>query len=174
MAEVSIREASLEDVAAVKRIAERGWQEAYGPFLPAETIEAAMAWYSEGAIQERMARDEWQFLVAEQDGSVVGFLNGGPSNSSAEEVVLGALYVDPDSWRSGVGSRLMDRFETVFDDRGFDQVTFEVLAANEVGESFYLNRGYERADTLESELFGHPVTEHVFEGRLGGERDRRR
>lgn len=167
MREVTIREANPADVPEIREIAQRGWREAYGSFLADETIETAMAeWYTPGTISERMERDGRIFLVAERDGSVVGFAGGGPSESSPNAVILGALYVDPDSWRAGTGSRLLDRFEADAAERGYSLLRFDVLGANEVGLSFYRARGFESVETLESELFGETVTEHVFEGQL--------
>lgn len=168
MPEVSIREAVAEDVPDIQEIAERGWREAYGPFLDDETIDAAMTtWYTPRRIRERVERDGRIFLVAERDESVVGFAGGGPSESSPDAVILGALYVDPDSWRAGIGSRLLDRFEAIAAEQGYSLLRFDVLGANEVGLSFYRDRGFEPVETLESELFGETVTEHVFEGDLG-------
>jgi hypothetical protein len=42
MADVTIREATVEDVSGVQQVARAGWAAAYGDILQTETIERAM------------------------------------------------------------------------------------------------------------------------------------
>ena len=182
MSECTIREATPADVGAIQRVAARGWREAYGELLADRTIDAAMEeWYTETTLRERIERDGRLFYVAVEGeeaveaetqadvesqtaGSILGYVSGGPSRTEADVMVLGALYVLPEAWRSGIGTQLMDCFESTAGDQGYERIRFDVLAANEVGQAFYRQRGFEVVDTRETELFGEPVSEHVFEG----------
>lgn len=166
MADVSIRPAAPEDVTAVLRVAERSWQRAYGGFLPERAIDAAMEeWYDADRTRAAVDREDVSFFVAERDGDVVGFVRGRPSEGE-QVVTLGALYVEPERWGAGIGSALLDEFETYWSERGFEQASFRVLAENRVGTSFYRKHGYEAVDETEADLFGETVEERRFRGSI--------
>jgi len=62
-------------------------------------------------LEERLARDESVLLVAERDGSVVGFVQLYPLFSSislGRVYLLNDLFVEPRSRRHGVGRRLLE------------------------------------------------------------------
>jgi ribosomal protein S18 acetylase RimI-like enzyme len=62
-----------------------------------------------------------------------------------------ALYVAPARWRSGVGTILIDKGESVLRERGFVDASLWVLEANERGRRFYEALGWrpdERTNTL--------------------------
>jgi ribosomal protein S18 acetylase RimI-like enzyme len=166
VSEPTIREATVADVPSILRVAERAWNAAYGDILPQACIDTAMGeWYDGETTRELLERDGIVYLVAELDGELVGYLNGGPSD---EEGVarLGALYVDPERWGEGVGTALLETFETVERERGTDALRFRVLSANTVGTSFYRSHGYDAVDQAWTNLFGERVRESVFRGEL--------
>lgn len=166
MADVTIREATPHDVDGIRRVADRGWHAAYGDILSRETIEAAIAeWYDADAIRELVDRDDTAYFVAEDDGDIVGYVGGGPSDEDGV-ATLGAIYVDPDRWGEGIGTALLNAFETSCRRRDYEVVRLRVLAENDVGSSFYRTRGYAVVDERETELFGERVCERVFRGRI--------
>lgn len=149
---VTVRKAELGDVPAVQRVARRAWETAYGDFLDAETIDRAMSeWYGDATVRDRITRDSGLFLVAETDDRVGGYVDASLQNGDA---VVGALNVDPDWWREGVGSRLLDRAVGALAERGAERVRARALAANDVGRSFYESRGFTVGSRGEDELFG--------------------
>lgn len=163
MTDVTVRPAVAADVDGVCDIAARGWTAAYGDFLPRSVIDAAMArWYDPDGVAARVAGDG-AFFVADDDG-VIGYVSGVPADDDPDEVVLEAIYVDPDRWGEGVGSRLLRRFETWCRDRGRPSVRFRVLAGNDLAPPFYRSHGYRVVGETETELFGTTVTERQFRG----------
>jgi ribosomal protein S18 acetylase RimI-like enzyme len=158
---VTVREATASDADAIVALAERAWRATYGEILRAGTIDAAMdAWYDPGRTREAIDRDDVAYYVAE-DADVVGYVSASGEKSTAR---LGAIYVDPRRWREGIGSALFDRFEEWCRTRGYERVEFEVLAENDVGGSFYQDRGFEVVETRDVDLFGETVRERVFAG----------
>lgn len=160
---VELRTATVDDVSAIVAIASRCWWTAYGDFLTPETVDAALGtWYDPDVVCGRIENDDVSVRVAvRDDGAVVGFSSGVEDDEGAV-ASLGALYVDPDSWRSGVGTALLDRYE---DDRrrdGFDAVEVEVLAENDGGRQFYATRGYDLVEERRVDLFGESVGEAVY------------
>lgn len=162
MSDPAIREATPEDVPAIRRIGERAWRAAYGAFLPETVIEAAMAeWYDPDAIRESVASEGGEFLVADGERGVVGYLSGRPSEDPGV-ATLGAINVDPDRWKEGIGSALLSAFESFCRDRDLAVVRARVLAENEIGVPFYRARGYEAVEEREVDLFGTAVRERIF------------
>ncbi|WP_254839484.1 GNAT family N-acetyltransferase [Natronomonas marina] len=167
MSEVTIRAATEDDVEGILRVADRGWRAAYGDFLPEDVIDTAMAeWYDAGATARTLDREDVAYFVADADRRVVGYVSGGPADGTPDEAVLGAIYVDPDRWGEGIGSRLLERFEAWCLDRNRPSIRFRVLAANDLGAAFYRSHGYEVAHEESSELFGEPVTDLCFRGNV--------
>jgi ribosomal protein S18 acetylase RimI-like enzyme len=166
MADVTIREATVEDVSGVQQVARAGWTAAYDDILRTETIERAMEeWYATESVSGQIEREDVGYFVAEDGSAVVGYVTGGPGESE-DTAVLGAIYVDPDRWGEGIGSRLLERFEGFSREEGYEAVFFEVLVGNEVGASFYRKHGYSADERRESDLFDEPVEAYLFSGEL--------
>ena len=166
MADVTIREATVEDVSGVQQVARAGWTAAYDDILRTETIERAMEeWYATESVSGQIEREDVGYFVAEDGSDVVGYVTGGPGESE-DTAVLGAVYVDPDRWEEGIGSRLLERFESFCREEGYEAVSFEVFVGNEVGASFYRKHGYSADERRESDLFGEPVETYLFSGEL--------
>jgi GNAT superfamily N-acetyltransferase len=52
------------------------------------------------------------------------------------------LYVSPDHWGSGVGSKLFDAGTAYLRERGFSEMTLWVLEGNTKARSFYERKGW--------------------------------
>ena len=166
MTDVDIRCATTEDIDAIRRIAEDGWNETYGGLLATETIDEALAeWYTPDTIRDRIEHEEGLYFLAEQEGTPVGYVSGGPTDEGTV-AYLGAIYVDPDHWNEGIGTALLETFEAEYRSLGYEAIRLHVLAENEIARSFYRKHGYELVDEREEELFGEAVHEQVFRGEL--------
>ncbi|WP_435362113.1 GNAT family N-acetyltransferase [Haloarchaeobius sp. DFWS5] len=166
MTDVVIRNAVPGDTAEILAVQERGWNAAYGDFLEQQTIERAMvAWGDPETTKIAVARDEGAYFVAELDDEIVGYLSGTKADEDGVSI-LDAIYVDPDHWGDGVGTALLEAFESTCVEWGRPVLEFHVLAENDVGRSFYRKHGYNVTETRESGLFGQTVTEFVFRGQI--------
>jgi len=86
--------------------------------------------------------DTW---VAEQDGTVIGFIS-----LLGNEV--GALFVEPDYHGKGAGKALMDKAVEIY-----KNIELEVFKYNSIGRKFYARYGFKPiAETIHTET-GHPV-----------------
>lgn len=101
---------------------------------------------------EAAGADDVVYLAAADDERVVGFvqlLSGDRVPAGSGGAYLKSLYVHPDRWGEGVGTRLLsaglDRLPA-----GVDHVRVAVLSVNDLGREFYEARGFE---WLESETF---------------------
>lgn len=167
MDEITIREATSEDVEDILAIAERGWNRAYSDFLSQETIDTAMAeWYDPDDTQEYIKREDVTYFVAENSEDIIGYISGGPSDKE-NVAYLGAVYVDPDYWGEGAGTALLEEFEAFCRRENYDRIQFNVLTENNVGTSFYEKHGYEVIEKQETEVFGEATRERVYSGTIG-------
>jgi ribosomal protein S18 acetylase RimI-like enzyme len=156
-----VREATTEDVPAIRRVAERSWEADYPDIVSRETAsEGVEQWYGSERVHEELARAETGLLVAEEGDDVVGFAHavwGGEAGTVLR------LYVDPDHRRAGVGGELLAATVARLLDEGVDRVKATVLAENDPGNAFYEAHGFEREPgTQETEIAGERHEEHVW------------
>src|SRR5256885_12397897 len=108
-AAMTVRAATPDDADAIERIRTDTWRHTYRGFMPDEVLDRLG--YDGTRRRERMRympADEF-VLVAEHDGDVVGFVNGGPSRSGdvAYPGEIYAIYALPGHHGHGHGSALM-------------------------------------------------------------------
>ncbi|WP_255148935.1 GNAT family N-acetyltransferase [Halorarius halobius] len=146
---MEVREADADDIEPIRAVATAAWHAAYDDILGETTVaERTDEWYAPELLREYLG-----------DGDVSVFVAGDPVVGYAicrrgdDSLHLAAIYVDPDRWGEGVGSRLLDRVEREGRASGTDRVDLVVLAENDVGRGFYEARGYEqvgeRDDTVD-------------------------
>ena len=96
-------------------------------------------------------------LVAEVDGVVVGFANVGPFRYepavTPDSKIVGelwAMYVDPNSWGSGVGDELMAATLEELDRLGAVRSYLWVLEGNGRARRFYERHGWRSDDVTKT------------------------
>lgn len=165
MVDGAIRPAEPRDVPAIKRVAEHAWNEVYDDVLQQDTIDAALAeWYANELLLEHVQDSDVSFFVTEAERTLTGYVSGGQNEFGHGEV--GAIYVDPDHWRTGTGSRLLEYFEDHGRAEGWNTMQIRVVAGNDVARPFYEKHGYEVEETKDVPLFGEPIEEVCYQKRL--------
>jgi len=165
MNNVRIRSALPSDASAVRSVARESWRAAYDGILDAETIECKVdEWYAVEELAESIDRSDGAFLVAEdrtleRDAEhgfepLVGFLQSvpAPEDDSGDTYVLARIYVLPDHWGEGIGTRLLDQAVGAIRERGAETLRLGVFADNDAAVGFYEARGFERVREKPSEL----------------------
>ena len=89
-----------------------------------------------------LANRELVTLVAQEGADVRGFcaLEGAPGSDGAAEIR--ARYVEPASWRAGVGSALLAVALELLRERGVAAVTLWVFEGNSGARVFYERHGF--------------------------------
>lgn len=131
------------------------------PYLDTDLGQVLDVWYRASLVghpfldeaffenERRMIAEEWlpvaETIVYEYEGGVVGYLalNGNE---------VGAVFVDPDHHRRGIGRALMDRARELR-----SSLELEVFEANPVGPAFYFAYGFKLVDRYINEDTGHPA-----------------
>ena len=135
-----IRKARVDDAETIARIHVQAWREAYRGIVPPEYLAAlseekrAVFWRDQLTVGRSIT------LVALEEGEVVGWASGGPSEVSASSLgsEVYAIYLAPAFWRRGVGRALMKEIEGML--RG--SVVLWVLRENQSARRFYEALGY--------------------------------
>jgi len=160
MGVTTVRVASVDDVDGIRRVAHAAYRAAYPPVLGTESVEALLEdWYGQQAVTESVTDPDSRTFVAVDEDGVVGFSSAGVDDGTG---TLGTLYVHPDRWGEGVGSRLLGRAGDYLRERGRDRMVIHVFAENDVGVDFYADRA-ERVDREVHEIRGASVPVTVFE-----------
>jgi ribosomal protein S18 acetylase RimI-like enzyme len=166
--------ASSTDLQDVNRVNVLAWRAAYDGILPGDVLagrEADLAVEDAREQYERIRDETGCFLVAEEDaGDVRGYVYvrwGDDTKDFVpdEEAGLKEIYVEPDAWGEGIGSRLLERALDELPE-SVDAVKLEMLAGNDVAAGFYESHGFEQVDESEFELDGETYPTVVYEQQL--------
>lgn len=166
MVAVSMRPAEPRDIPAIQHVAEQAWNTIYDETLPQDTIDAAIdEWYDSESLLQHVENSDVAYFVATETDRVTGFVTG-TAGDDPRTGELGAIYVHPDHWRTGIGSQLIDRFETHAVDQAWDTIQIRVLADNDVARTFYEKHDYEQTTEGVVTLFGTDADEVVYWKRI--------
>jgi GNAT superfamily N-acetyltransferase len=149
-------------VEAVARIQVAGWRAAYAEILPADFLDR---------LDERARAAQWRtrigpaaepnsptFVATDETDVVRGFAHTGPvrdedleSDGRAE---VYTLYVDPVSWRAGIGTLLMREVERFWAPTDVRELVLWVFERNALGRAFYERLGFEPDGATHVDDFG--------------------
>jgi GrpB-like predicted nucleotidyltransferase (UPF0157 family)/ribosomal protein S18 acetylase RimI-like enzyme len=164
--ETRVRNATAGDAPHIAEIHVRSWQAAYRGILPDSLLDGLSVPEREQSWNALLSDrdDRWLTLVAEDSGgALVGFCSvATPSrDEDAGEATaeVGALYVDPERWREGVGEVLLSTALEKLGEKGWRDVILWVLPENRAALAFYDRFGFLVEDGVEKreERSGRPV-----------------
>jgi ribosomal-protein-alanine N-acetyltransferase len=121
---IVIRPFSPTDIPSVMKVVERSLGEKYPPSL---YLTVYNLWRE-------------AFLVAHDDGNVVGFIATVPSGAKVARILM--LAVLPEWRRKSLGQRLVNELYAICVQKGIDTVILEVRKSNEEAISFYEQQGF--------------------------------
>jgi ribosomal protein S18 acetylase RimI-like enzyme len=149
MPSLVVRAAEPGDARAIAELHVEAWRAAYAGLLPDELLAALSVDARERMWRELLAAGaSAPVLVAEAGGGIGGFcalaVPARDDDAGERTAEVGAIYVEPALWRSGIGTALMDAAEAGLRERGCDDIVLWVLPENEPAVGFYERRGFER------------------------------
>ncbi|MDQ3789329.1 MAG: GNAT family N-acetyltransferase [Actinomycetota bacterium] len=168
---VVLRDAMPADAHAIATVLVRSWRAAYRGLLPDDVLADLSVADRERVWSEFLTTppSHTGAVVATIDGAVVGFASTGPPLvvTDRDDPTLGdlyALYLAPDVWRRGIGTRLHDAALERLQSCGFTHAGLWVLDTNERALRFYHRLGW--TDTGRSQLDVGPGGTELHERRL--------
>lgn len=164
----TIRPVQQDDVDAVQSVARTTWHATYDDILGPDAVDSQVdEWYDESIVREGISDDDIVYLVAVDDGAVVGYTAAGPTDEDdSAPAGLYSIYVLPNHWGNGVGKQLFDAVTDRLRERGFDRLSIRVLADNDRARAFYERQGYTVGERQTVELGGSEFLEVLYTGRL--------
>jgi len=87
------------------------------------------------------------FIVAENEGEIVGYTIGQPKNNGAEII---SLAVNPGWRRKEIGTILTNSLIDYFKKKGLRKIFLHVRTRNKAGISFYQNLGFKILKTIKN------------------------
>lgn len=160
-----VRHAVTDDAVALARLQVSSWQAAYAGIIPAGHLAAMSAAERAARHSARLSAAEPRGaeLVAERDGTVVGWASCGPvRDDDLDPATIGeirAMYADPVAWSTGVGAALMRASLDHLRGAGFSAVTLWVLEDNARARRFYEQWGFRVDGAHQVAELGTPVRE---------------
>ena len=151
----------------IARIQIGAWRSAYAGFLPAAFLDGldvrqrAAQW--RGRIGQAMRPGSPTFVALDEASSVCGFVHTGPVRDDdlepAGRAEIYTIYVDPASWRRGVGSALMQGVDEFWARTDVHELVLWAFEANADGRAFYERLGWQPDGARQVDDFGtaHPV-----------------
>lgn len=140
-----VRDARVDDAAAIAAIQVAGWKIAYRGMVPDKLLAELEVAQREARWREILAGSTSREWVAEEEGTVRAFLSDGPARDAdapAGAWEIYALYTDPRVWGCGFGRALWAALESRLRETGCREVILWVFEANTRARRFYESLGF--------------------------------
>lgn len=153
----------MADIPAIRAVAHAAWPVAYRTILSPDQLAYMLdLMYSETALQRQFA-EGLVFLVAEQNGTIIGFSSHGVHHQGTDRTRLHKLYIDPNITGQGLGRQLLEALEQAARAAGDQVINLNVNRSNPA-VNFYLHLGFEvvREEVLDIGQ-GYVMDDYVME-----------
>lgn len=140
-----VQSARAEDCPAIAELHVRAWRQAYRDILPARHLAALSVSAHEAMWRRMVAQQSGQLRVARTADRLTGFVALGAlrnADALAGQAEIWALYVEHESWGTGIGHSLWHPARQRLMQLGFRSVSLWVLADNERAIRFYERAGF--------------------------------
>ncbi len=169
----NLRRAQVSDAPKLARVHVDSWQVAYRGLVPERTLlrpPSSLQGFTyqkrEDAFRRALAADlEETYLLEDEDATAssdaVAILTVGPSRDADLDVSLvgeiWGIYIVPDRWRQGIGTRLVRDAEGMLRARGYREIVLWVLEGNMDARGFYEAMGFELDGASRIVELGRPL-----------------
>lgn len=155
---MDIRRATPEDADAMAILHVASWRAAYRGLVPDAFLDSLEVDRRAQRFREALSAQAEETYLAEEDGELLGILTiGGCRDEDVEPEITGeiwGIYLAPQHWRKGTGSRLCQYGERLLSQRGYRIATLWVFAGNAQARRFYEAMGYTADGTSQVRDFG--------------------
>jgi L-amino acid N-acyltransferase YncA len=149
-----IRMATHEDAVGISQVHVASWQTTYRGIVPTKFLDE-LSPEERVPLWRQIIDSGSHLIVAENEGQIVGFINGGPIREPLEnhDAELYAIYLLAEAQGNGIGTALLIELAKRLQEAGFQSMIVWVLAANN-SLRFYEKTGAVRVTAKEIEIGG--------------------
>lgn len=144
---MKIREANISDEKGIGKVHVDSWLSTYKGLIPDEKLNQLSYKKSEKKwkqnIENSLRSPEEILLVAEVDGEIIGFCNGGLNKdikTQEYQSCLSAIYILKEFQRKGIGKNLISKFVEYIQKLNLNSMLIWVLEENQ-SRAFYEKMG---------------------------------
>ncbi|RUR04294.1 GNAT family N-acetyltransferase [Legionella sp. km772] len=151
----SIRFANESDAEAIGLVHIRSWQKTYEHYIP-DTVLSNLSLWDRTQQWKNLIREGVKVLVLETNKQIIGFASVGDyrdadkKNQSGE---ISAIYLAPEYWRHGLGSKLCLAAMEELSKAGYQEVLLWVMSDNIQARLFYEKLGFQVTSKTKLEEF---------------------
>ena len=159
---MTIRKANSNDAREIAKVQVDTWNTAYQGIVPDEYLKQ-MTYSSRENMWKNILSNQTVF-VAEKNGEIIGFANGGKARSKAYPEYGGelyAIYIIERFQQTGIGKRLFVSVVECLKQMNILSMIVYVLEDN-TSRLFYERLGANRLATVEIEIAGKKLNELVY------------
>jgi ribosomal protein S18 acetylase RimI-like enzyme len=143
---MTIRWAYAEDAHELARVHVASWQTAYRGMVPDSVLKSFTIDKWQDHLQKAITEQTEDIAVIEEHGKLLAYTIIGPSRDDDMNTgncgEIWGLYISPDHWRKGLGSRLTEWALGELRSRGYHIVTLWVFQRNVAAVKFYEAMGF--------------------------------
>ncbi len=143
---MKIRRATPEDAPTLAKVHVDSWQAAYQGIVPASHLERFTYQRRENAFRQALSANTEETYLVTEDHQAVAILTIGPSRDDDLDTSttgeLWGIYITPDYWHKGIGTKLVHKAENMLQSRGCTQIVLWVLEGNTNARQFYEKVGF--------------------------------
>lgn len=160
---MDLRTATPEDVDVVRSVARASLEASYGHALSESAMgDAVETWYGAPELDAELTDDDAVFVVAVEDGEVVGFAQSYFEERHEPVGRIDWLHVHPDHREHGIGTDLLQYVESELLDRDVTRIEGRVLVENESGTTFYDQEGFTAGPERDVDIGGETFKERLY------------
>lgn len=160
-----IRPAVVEDATAIANIHVQSWRSTYRGLMPSAVLDSLSVEQRSDFWRQVMerARRQFLFVATDEEGSIIGFANGGPEREkdTLYTAELYALYFLQECQGHGYGKALMRATVERFVEQGHSTMLLWVLSTNP-SRGFYEAMGGRYLKTKPIEIGGETLEEAAY------------
>jgi len=140
-----VKKATLNDVDVLGQIHAKSWQQAYKNIIPDSVLDNITTVKRVARFEKAMSdsgEENYLFLL---DNKEIGFTSIGKSRDddlSKDTGEIRGIYLEPDHWRKGYGSKLLNWAEAELKSRSYKSIALWVLKDNHQARKFYEKHDY--------------------------------
>jgi len=143
---MNIRRAQVNDAPKLAQVHVDSWQVAYRSLVPDSFLQGFTYQKRENAFRQALSANlEETYLVEDNDRAIAILTIGASRDADLDGSCTGeiwGIYIVPDHWRRGIGTRLVQEAERMLLSRGYRDIVLWVFEGNTDARRFYEAMGF--------------------------------